>query len=342
MDGGATWTLDDSTVNVDSNGNLLPIDQPAAQPRISSAPRIQGRRRSQADADGQVIIYAAMSGPNGGIWRSEDTGKTWPIDAAPARRPTWSLDPDSGTIINPDTARPSPGNLQIVYAGISGVGVYMSPNQGQVWTLMTGGVGNPADHRSDTSPATNVNPIAGPTPNGAEGRIVLAVPDATGNAAEDAVYEGWLYAAVAATDGSFDGLFMTKDFGENWTQVRIPTVPPSARSSSGHSHQRRQPSPIIAITGGGEFAPEGNYDITLAVDPTNPNIVYLGGDAAPAARPGLIRVDTTNIWDAHSLVAYANFANDGGGSNLTATGPTGRTASDSTPEPLHAPGGTHR
>ena len=34
-------------------------------------------------------------------------------------------------------------------------------------------------------PATNVNPTAGPTPNGAEGRIVLAVPDATGNAAED-------------------------------------------------------------------------------------------------------------------------------------------------------------
>ena len=35
--------------------------------------------------------------------------------------------------------RPSQGNLQIVYAGIRGVGVEMSPNQGQIWTVMAGG-----------------------------------------------------------------------------------------------------------------------------------------------------------------------------------------------------------
>ena len=53
------------------------------------------------------------------------------------------LDSESGTVINPDTNTYVQGNLQVVYAGIRGVGVYMSPNQGQVWNQMLGGIGNP-------------------------------------------------------------------------------------------------------------------------------------------------------------------------------------------------------
>ena len=153
------------------------------------------------------------------------------------------LDPDSGTVLNPDTDTDVQGNLQVVYAGIRGVGVYMSPNQGQVWNQMLGGIGNPLIFDDLTSPGTNVNPVTGPTPNGAEGRIELAVPNPTGNAAEDAVYEGWLYAVVATPAGGFDGIFVTKDFGQNWTEVRIPTVPqPGLRDQPGHPDQRRQPA----------------------------------------------------------------------------------------------------
>ena len=53
------------------------------------------------------------------------------------------LDPDSGTVLNPDTDTYVQGNLQVVYAAIRGVGVFMSPNQGQVWNQMLGGIGNP-------------------------------------------------------------------------------------------------------------------------------------------------------------------------------------------------------
>ena len=45
---------------------------------------------------------------------------------------------------------------------------------------------------------------------------------------ENQLYEGWLYAAVATPTGGFDGLFVTKDFGQNWTQVGIKTLPPHA------------------------------------------------------------------------------------------------------------------
>src|SRR5262249_41618539 len=160
---------------------------------------------------------------NGGIWRSEDTGKTWQLMLA-GQATDVVLDPESGAVLNPDTDTAVQGNLQVVYAAIRGSGVYMSPNQGQVWSLMAGGIGNPLI--VDTITGKNTNPANGPTPNGAQGRIVLAVPTPTGNAAEDAVYEGWLYAVVSTPAGALDGIFVTKDFGQNWTEVRIPTLPP--------------------------------------------------------------------------------------------------------------------
>ncbi len=321
QDGGATWNLYDSTNNVDSNGNLLPIDSPLRNREFVGSTSYKVVVDPRLSPNGQVIIYAAMSGPNGGIWRSEDTGKTWQL-MLPGQATDVVLDPNSGVIDNPNSAVGVAGNLQIVYAGIRGVGVYISPNQGQIWTQMSGGVGNPLI--IDLNTGKNVNPAAGPTPNGAEGRIVLAVPAPTGNAAEDSVYEGWLYAAVAAPDGSFYGLFETKDFGENWTDVRISTLPPVG--SGGLSYNQAIPTndvnqPNYAILGGGAgFGAQGNYDITMAVDPTNPNIVYLGGDHSDGDT-GLIRIDTTNIWDAHSLAAYSNFPNDGGTIDLNSTGP---------------------
>ena len=37
----------------------------------------------------------------------------------------------------------------------------------------------------------------------------------------DAIYSGWLYAAVSTPSGGFDGLFVTKDFGQNWTNTGL-------------------------------------------------------------------------------------------------------------------------
>ena len=222
-----------------------------------------------------MIIYAALSGPTGGIWRSEDTGQHW-TNMLPGQATSVVLDPDSGAVLNPDTGHDRPGQPPDRLCRHPGRGRRDEPQPGP-------GLGpddrrrrQPPD-RQRLSPATNVNPAAGPTPNGAEGRIVLAVPDATGNAAEDPIYEGWLYAAVATPGGGFFGLFVTKDFGENWTQVRIPTLPQVA-ARPGHSHQRRRPA-RLSDHGGGQFTAQGNNDLILTVDPTNPNIVYLGGGA---------------------------------------------------------------
>ena len=115
-----------------------------------------------------MIIYAALSGTNGGIWRSEDTGKTWQLLLA-GNATAVVLDADSGTVLDPDTDTQIQGNLQVVYAGFAaptgtrhGSGVYISPNQGTYWTEMNGGVGNPLI--ANTYNNLNVNPLRTPRP----------------------------------------------------------------------------------------------------------------------------------------------------------------------------------
>ncbi len=318
QDGGATWNLYDSTVNVDSNGNLLPIASTARDREFVGDTAFAVVIDPKPTPNGGVIIYAALSGPTGGIWRSEDTGNTW-TQVLAGQATSVALDYESGIVLDPDTNTYVPGNLQIVYAGIRGQGVYISPNQGQTWNQMLGGIGNPLIFDTITAPYPNVNPANGPTPNGAEGRIVLATPQPTGNAAEDAVYSGWLYAIVATPAGALDGIFVTKDFGANWTEVNIPTEPNQGYQSaeaipSGDVTQSNYP--II----GSPLFPQGNYNIAMTVDPANPNIIYVGG-TADGNETGLIRVNTTDIWDAHALVSTSSSANDGGKVTLSSTGP---------------------
>ena len=319
-DGGATWNLYDSTNNVDANGNLLPISSPLRNREFVGNSSFKVVVDPKLSPSGQVIIYAAMSGPHGGIWRSEDTGNTWQLMLA-GQATDVVLDPNSGTLLSPDASVGVNGNLQVVYAGIRGVGVFISPNQGQVWNQMNGGIGNPLI--IDTNTGKNVNPANGLTPNGAEGRIVLAVPTPTGNAAQDVIYSGWLYAAVADPSGKLYGIFVTKDFGQNWTQIRIPTLPPL--SSGGSTYAQAIPTNDISqadypiLGGAGSLPAQGNYDITLLVDPADPNVIYVGGQQS--GQTGLIRIDTTLLWDAHNLTAYSNDANGGPLLNLASTGP---------------------
>ena len=318
-DGGATWNLMDSTDNVDSSGNILPIESASRNREFVGSTSFKVVVDPQLTPSGQAIIYAALSGTNGGIWRSEDTGKTWQ-NMLPGQATDVVLDPESGNILNPDTDTLVQGNLQVVYGAIRGVGIYLSPNQGQVWNQMLGGIGNPLI--DDLNTGKNVNPTAGLNPNGAQGRIVLAVPTPTGNAAADAVYEGWLYATVSTPAGALDGIFVTKDFGQNWTQVRIPTLPPE--TSGGATYNQAIPSnnvsqPDYPLIGSTKF-PQGNYNIAMAVDPTNPNIIYVGG-TADGNESALIRVDLTTIWDAHNLQPYSDVANDNGALDLASKGP---------------------
>jgi len=319
--GGATWVLDDSSNNVNASGNELPIESPGRDRMFVGDSSYQVTVDPQPTPTGQVIIYAALSGPSGGIWRSENTGGTWQLMLS-GQATSVVLDPESGLVLNASTGTYVQGNLQVVYAGIRGTGIFMSPNQGQIWDQMLGGIGNPLIFDTLTAPHPNVNPVNGLNPNGAQGRIELAVPNATGNVAQDAVYEGWLYAIVSTPgpgNGVLYGIFVTKDFGQNWTQVRIPTQP-----NEGYQFAPSIPTNDVgladySVIGSPQF-PQGNYNIAIAADPTDPSVIYVGG-TKDGNQTGLIRINLTDIWDAHSLVPYSYGSNDGGQLTLNSTGP---------------------
>ena len=199
---------------------------------------------------GGVIIYAALGGLNGGLWRSVDTGQTWqmlsttpPGGIVPGTtvqgrpRPTWS----STSAAPPSTrsaTRRATSTSSTPPSRASGTQVYSSPNRGQTLNPMTGSNFD-AFIQMDRCPGPNGQPKQVPLANSPNpiGRgpgharrahpLAATVPNAD---VENTLYEGWLYAAVANPDGTLAGLFMTKDNGATWTQIQTPTIP-STRST---------------------------------------------------------------------------------------------------------------
>ena len=304
--GGKTWTLDDSLVNYNAQGQELPESK--RDHTFVGTATYQVIVDPNPEPNGNIIIYAALGGGQsgvggGGLYRSIDSGHTWQLMKS-GYATSVVFDPNSGTVnaINNPT-----GNLQTIYAAFLGQGVFLSPNKGNTWDSMTGGIGDPLVQNIPLSGKPAPVPVSAPgaTPASGGGRIVLVHPGLTGNALLDAEYETWLYAAVVNPDGSFNGLFVTKDNGANWTDARIPNaLPGSATAAQGLDPTNNIGDANYNITGG-----QGNYDFAIAVDPTNPNIVYLGGSAdfGPAT---MIRVDIARLADPYSLYASGEAGGD--------------------------------
>ena len=234
MDGGATWTVLDSTRNGSDPGVIVPIDSTIRDHAFVNSTTYKVVVDPRPTTSGGVIVYAAIhflddpANP-GALYRSFDSGETWEA----LRTGTVTdivLDPNSGPI---DAVLNPTGNLQNMFVAYQGEGVFFSANQGSNLVLRAGGVGKPLVRDGDTTPSSTI-PVAAPadTPTGAKGRIILAKPDLLPGAdLQNTLYQGWLYALVANPAGGFDGLYMTKDFGQNWTKVHIPGVLDTANNA---------------------------------------------------------------------------------------------------------------
>ncbi len=79
MDGGRTWQVLDSTDNVDTSGNLLPINSALRDHEFVGTTAFRVIVDPVAEPNGQMIVYAALggNGANAGIWRSLDSGGHW-------------------------------------------------------------------------------------------------------------------------------------------------------------------------------------------------------------------------------------------------------------------------
>ena len=213
-----------------------------------------------------MIVYAALSGGNGGIWRSARHRPDLAARCGPARhrpRPRPQQRPSTPSATRAATSRSStpPSGARASTSAPTGPGLQPDGRRHRRPADPGRRRSRQPDHRSST-PARHAQRRQGPDRPGQAG------PDRRPGA-QDLVYEGWLYAAVVDPSGHFDGLYLTKDFGQNWTKVRIPTVPP-------------------IVTGG--------VAKILAVptnDDTKPDYDVGGGPPAPACPR---RATTTSAW----------------------------------------------
>ena len=158
---------------------------------------------------------------------------------------------------------------------IEGAGAYRTVGLNSAtptFTLMDLG---PAGLQGVGRPTVNSGAVGTGTPtddpNGAKGKITFAAPAfAPGDALKNTYYQSWLYAAVSEAGGDFNGLYLSKDAGGNWTKIQLMSD---------------AAEPLFTHNNSGGVA-GGNHSLALAVDPLNPAIVYLASDI-------IVRVDTT-------------------------------------------------
>jgi subtilisin-like proprotein convertase family protein len=296
-DGGATWRLQDS-LNNDPNIPFALRDH--ALSRTTSAFKIivdptfpEGR-----------VAYMAMSGPGGGLYKTVNGGQNWVLTRA-GQATDVVLDPV---------------NTEVLYAAFRGEGVFISSNRGAQWLLTAAATNN--NQMRDTDPFGNAVTIpigaARASPNGPKGRISLAKPHLTGDPVFDREFQGRLFAVVSTPNSLLDGVYVTSDFGANWTQLKLgkvddpllPCEPPVP------TNDETTPLDIDPFTTLGCVQGQGNYDQAIAVDPQNPNRVYVFG----AADVPVIAIDVALTYDGHNYTIFDHDNPDGGLTQLDTVG----------------------
>lgn len=305
-DGGKTWEILDSLSNY-SGGNVLPINS-ASRDHNFSGTVVNKIAIDPKPLNGNLVVYMAVTdltaAGRGGIYRSKDNGRTWNLLNLRDANNNPVTGNATDVTLAPGSADAN-GNLAQLYVAISGRGVFSTTNALNATFLneMAGGQG-PAIMRVDGNNASRQIPVNAPpaTPSNATGRIVIATPALTGDPLRDSLYKNWLYALVTGTTNL---LYVTKDNGRTWTQVQLPQlngVGNTALAGTYYStNDESKPETDVVVA--------RNNAMTIAVDPTNAQVVYIGG-ATPfnnyTGRSGLIRVDITKLEDPYAFVGYNN------------------------------------
>jgi photosystem II stability/assembly factor-like uncharacterized protein len=252
-DGGTTWNPLTDTQPSLSFGSL------AIDPTNSS---IIYAGTGEADNSGDSYYGA-------GILKSTDGGSTWTqLGASTFGTPFNSCELCGGAKIGALAVDPS--NNQVLLAGVqlsstpSLNGIYRSADGATTWVSVLSGAtgssvffdptnGNIAYAALGTAGGSNVNGIYKSTNAGLTwslvatgagiGRISLAIAPSNTST---------LYAAIASTSGSFYGAFKSTNSGANWTTLPFNTD---------------------------DCNNQCDYDMPIAVSPTNANLVLLGESA---------------------------------------------------------------
>jgi len=279
-DGGTTWTP------LTDNQSSLAVGSIAIDPENHQTLYV-----GTGEEDFALNNYAGA-----GILKSTDGGSTWTQLAGPFTGPFASQSPYCGGAYIGSLAV-DPGNSQVLLAGAlfqcnAGSGIYRSTNGGTSWTLVFGSATLPRlvtglvfdpTNGNNVYAALASNPNTGPGgiwkstnagltwtlddgsgttafPGGAAGRISLAIAPSS----PTTLYAG--AASLTSNSVSLLGVYKSTNGGAAWTQLTSAPQYCSPDPSSGQCF----------------------FDNVVAVSPTDPNTVLLGGSAGTSGYSGTL------------------------------------------------------
>jgi len=229
--------------------------------------------RDPADAN---IVYAAtgegIGGLNGcGVLRSGDGGNTWTTGFTGLRSTAGAGGPFLSLIVDPASAGSASSTILLGATLFSNAGIVRSVNSGASWTpvLNTGPGSSIIAHPTKpgtfyagnrvTTPATSRG-VYRSTDGGQTWTQLPPVPSIDANSvgrvevAMSKAAPGTVWALVGDRNtGSFSGLFKFDEATSTWTQLAAAGVTNSL------------------------FGSQQTYDLVLAVDPSNPQRIYIAG-----------------------------------------------------------------
>ncbi len=277
-DDGATWQV------LTDNNDVLGVSAIIVHPNYQANQTIF---IGTGDRDGGSS--GALGGQNGhdnngvGVLKSTDGGATW--------QPTGlSFNLSDYKVINKMLMNPN--DDQMMLAATNGA-IYKTTDGGANWNQVTADVYNfidmefkPGDpnviyastkdwwtgskiYRSDDAGETWVEKNT----NADDKRIELAVspnqPD-------------WLYAIAANSDGGLRAFYQSTDGGENFSEIYVGATD---KAPLGYK-----------CDASGANSGQGGYDLCIAVDPIDANIVYIGGVNSWKSTDGGVNWSIMNHW----------------------------------------------
>ncbi len=277
--------------------NIGPIQLPSSPYDFWGNGRINGIAFHPSDAD---IFY--IGAPAGGLWRTTDGGQNWtPLTD---NQPTLGVSSIIVDHSNPDIIYIGTGDRDAGDA--EGLGVYKSTDNGATFNPSNDNMGNVTVGRLIQHP-TNTNLIYAATSSG-----IFKTTDAaatwnqtiSGNFKEIVFNQNDPNIIYASKSGKF---YKSVDAGDNWTMITNGTPSGASRGVIGVSAANpnfvyffattssEYYGTYLSIDNGDSFMLQSNspnvmgwacnggsggqawYDLDIAVDPTNENVIYAGG-----------------------------------------------------------------
>lgn len=230
---------------------------------------------------GRYSSFGGVGGSRAGFLRTTDGGGTWTaIDGGMAGRNISGLAPRGATIV---------ASVDVADAfTCSNIGIWRSTDTGDTWSQITDGINRGTADALASDPSSSstlyaslvfaddcdtggVNGIFKSTNTGESWTKVSTaamdalLTDSSGTHVEIAVglSDNVFVAITPSTTGQLGGIFRSGNGGTTWTAMDIPTT--------------FEDTADVGIHPGGQ----GGLHLSLAADPTDSDIVYIGGDRQP-------------------------------------------------------------